>query len=419
MSLEICPLAPAPVIAAGPVALVTESCPPANSAIDPDERVTVNLELHNVGSVATTNLVATLQTGGGVSSPSAPQSYGVLTPTGPGSSATRDFSFTASGTCGGSITATWQLQDGATDLGTVTKTFVLGTSVTATTTFSNAAVITIPAGAPGTTSGPAAPYPSMISVAGLTNPVTKVTVTLKNMNHTFPDDVDILLVGPGGQKLLLMSDAGGSADIINNTYTFDDAAAAAMTDAGPLASGTFKPSNFGTGDTFPAPAPVGPYPDPQLLSVFNGVNPNGTWSLYVFDDVGGDVGNINLGWELNITTSLPVCTNPCGVVRLVTSSTLTRTSSTNVLANITVTNIGTLPAANVMLTTATLGGTPGTPLPQSLGTINPGSSVNTTVNFATSSTGSSTLALGGTYTGGTFSSTKRVTIPGAPAGPAK
>ena len=55
--------------------------------------------------------------------------------------------------------------------------------------------------------------------------VSKVTVTLKNMNHTFPDDIDVLLVGPGGQKLLLMSDAGGSADIVNNTYTFDDTAA--------------------------------------------------------------------------------------------------------------------------------------------------------------------------------------------------
>jgi len=420
VSLEICPLAPAPVIAAGPAILTTESCPPDNNAIDPDERVTVNLELHNTGSVATTNLVATLQTGGGVSSPSAPQSYGVLTPTGPGSSATRDFSFTALGVCGGSITATWQLQDGATDLGTVTKTFVLGTSMTSTSTFANPAAIIIPATGTGATTGaPSNPYPSMINVAGLTDPVTKVTVTLKNMNHTFPDDVDVLLVGPGGQKLLLMSDAGGSADIINNNYTFDDAAAATMTDAGPLASGTFKPSNFATGDAFPAPAPAGPYPDPQLLSVFNGVNPNGTWSLYVVDDLGGDIGNINLGWELNITTSLPVCTNPCGIVRLVTSSTLTRTSPSNVLANITVSNIGTLSAANVMLTTATLGGTPGTPLPQSLGTIAPGASVNTTVSFATMSTGPSTLVLGGTYTGGTFSSTKRVTIPGAPAGPAK
>lgn len=402
-----CGVAGTPDIEAGPAVLTTESCPPDNNSIDPGEHVTVNLELHNAGTGATTNLVATLQATGGVQSPSDPQNYGVLTPTGPGSSATRDFSFTAVGACGSSITATWELQDGATNLGTVTKTFTLGTTLSSTTTFSNPAPIVIPATG---TSGPAAPYPSNIIVAGLGSAVSKVTVTLKNMNHTFPDDIDILLVGPGGQKLLLMSDAGGSADLVNNTYTFDDSAAATLADGALNASGTYKPSNFGTGDIFPAPAPVGPYPDPQLLSVFNGVNPNGTWSLYVFDDVGGDVGNINLGWELNITTSTPSCTTPCGIVRLVTSATLVRMGP-NVQATVTVTNTGTVAAANVMLTTAMLGATSGTPLPQSLGTINPGSSVDTLVTFATASTGSSTLTLGGTFTGGTFSSTRRVSIP--------
>lgn len=165
--------------------------------------------------------------------------------------------------------------------------------------FSNPAPILIPATG---TSGPATPYPSTISVSGITDVVLDVNVTLNNMNHTFPDDIDILLVGPTGARLLLMSDAGGSADLVNNTYTFDDAAAATLADGALNASGSYKPSNFGTGDTFPAPAPVGPYPDPQLLSVFNGLDPNGTWSLYVFDDVGGDTGNINLGWTVTIDT---------------------------------------------------------------------------------------------------------------------
>ncbi len=74
----------------------------------------------------------------------------------------------------------------------------------------------------------------------------------------------------------------------------------------------FKPTNFGTGDTFPAPAPAGPYG--SMLSVFNGLNPNGTWSLYVVDDLGGDVGNINGGWTLRITTD--ACSPPTSTPNL-------------------------------------------------------------------------------------------------------
>jgi len=405
-----CGVAGTPDIDAGPVVLTTESCPPANNAVDPGERVTVNLELHNSGTAATNNLVATLVNGGGVSSPSLPQSYGALTPTGPGSSATRDFSFTASGVCGGTITATWNLNDGPDNLGTVTKTFVLGTTLDSTQTFSNPAPILIPAVG---TSGPAAPYPSTINVAGVVGPVSKVTVTLKNMNHTFPDDIDVLLVGPGGQKLLLMSDAGGSADLVNNTYTFDDTAAATLADGALNASGTYKPSNFGTGDTFPAPAPVGPYNDPQLLSVFNGVNPNGTWSLYVFDDVGGDIGNINLGWELNITTSAVICTTPCGLVRLIVTSTITRESPTLVKVTYQVKNTGTILADDVTLTSSKLGATNGGPLTQFIGDLPPDIQSPPFEQFFVNSTpgASTTLKLDGTYTGGTFNSSKRVTIP--------
>lgn len=417
VSLEIrrlrficCGVQGTPSVQAGDATLINESCPPDNDAIDPGERVTVNLELDNIGDGGTTNLVATLQSGGGVTDPGAPQTYGVLSAVPPTNSASRDFSFTAAGVCGGTITATWQLTDNAVPIGTVTKTFTLGAAVPSTSTFSNPAPILVPATG---TSGPAAPYPSTINVAGVVGPVSKVTVTLKNMNHTFPDDIDVLLVGPGGQKLLLMSDAGGSADLVNNTYTFDDAAAATLADAALNANGSYKPSNFGTGDTFPAPAPVGPYNDPQLLSVFNGVNPNGTWSLYVVDDVGGDVGNINLGWELAITTTAQVCTTPCGEVRLVVNSSLARVDATTVRATYRVENRGTVAANNVQLTVALLGATSGTPLPQAIGSIAPGATSASFDVFFTNSTpgASSTLKLNGTYTGGTFGSTKRVTIP--------
>jgi hypothetical protein len=180
-----------------------------------------------------------------------------------------------------------------------------------TVTFSNPAPITI------NDSLPASPYPSNITVGGVTNSVTKVTVTITGFNHTFPSDVDMLLVGPGGQKFVLVSDVIGGTDAVGINWTLDDAAAAFIGSTGAAASGTFKPTNYTTcQDVFAAPAPAGLYLTPggigtpcgtDTLAAFNGVNPNGTWSLYVVDDLGGDVGSISGGWSVNITTAGAGC----------------------------------------------------------------------------------------------------------------
>ncbi|HEX7154497.1 MAG TPA: M36 family metallopeptidase [Thermoanaerobaculia bacterium] len=287
------------IIAAPPAVVIAESASPANNAPDPDETVTVNFPLRNIGTGATTNLVATLLPGGGVLSPSGPQTYGVVTP--PMGAVSRPFTFVASGTCGSSITATLQLQDGANNLGTVTYTIQMGTTLSIANVVSNIAPIAIPS------AGAATPYPSTIAVAGITAPVSKVTATITGFSHTFPSDVDILLVGPGGQRVLLLSDAGGSLDAVNTTLTFDDSGPLVGTS---IVSGTFRPTNVTTGDTFPAPAPAAPYG--ALLSAFNGVNPNGNWSLYVVDDAATDLGSISGGWSLTITTAEPSCVNqPC------------------------------------------------------------------------------------------------------------
>ena len=183
-----------------------------------------------------------------------------------------------------------------------------------TLTFSNPALITI------NDAGVASPYPSNITVAGVTNPVTKVTVTITGFNHTFPSDVDMLLVGPGGQKFILVSDVIGGTDAVAINWTFDDAAAAFIGSTGTPASGTFKPTNYTVcQDPFAAPAPAGAYLSPggigtpcgtDTLAAFNGVNPNGTWSLYVVDDLGADVGTITGGWSLSIQVSGAVCATP-------------------------------------------------------------------------------------------------------------
>jgi subtilisin-like proprotein convertase family protein len=307
-----------PIIMANGATLQAESCTPANMNLDPNETVTVNFCLKNTGGAATMNLVGTLQATGGVTSPSGPQNYGAVPADGT-TSVCRPFTFTvANQACGSTVTATIQLQDGATNLGTITYTFTLGS--TTTQMFSNPAAIVVPAVGTGnaTTPSPAAPYPSIITVAGVTQPIAKVTVSLNSLTHTFPDDLDVLLVGPGGQKLLLMSDNGLGDDITGVTLTLDDAAAASLPDNGPLVTGTFKPTNFGTGDTFVAPAPAGPYPDPQMLSVFNGTTANGAWSLYIVDDAAVDTGTFNGGWTLNITTRLCSTTCPAGTCTSIT-----------------------------------------------------------------------------------------------------
>jgi subtilisin-like proprotein convertase family protein len=297
------------IVAAPPATIAAESCSVVNSAPDPGETVTMNFPLLNTGTGPTSNLVATLLPTGGVTNPSAPQNYGALSPVS-ASPVSRPFTFTATGSCGGTLVATFQLQDGATNLGTVSFNITIGGTAATATPFSNPAAITILDTPRVGGIAPGAPYPSTIAVAGIVGTVSKVTVTITNYAHAFPNDVDMLLVGPGGQKLLLMSDVGGTTAVSNRTITFDDAAAATIPSG--VASGTYRPTNSGTGDTFPATAPAGPYTDPQLLSVFNGQNPNGVWSLYVVDDVSGDAGSIGGGWALNITTQSPVCCVPAG-----------------------------------------------------------------------------------------------------------
>lgn len=170
-------------------------------------------------------------------------------------------------------------------------------------TFSNSAPIVINDRAAAT------PYPSQIVVSGL-GTITDVNVTLTGFTHGWPDDIDVLLVSPGGQSVILMSDPGGSQDALDLTFTFDDEAAAPLPE-GALASGSYRPSNdfeqtqgcvdpfLSTADTMPAPAPAGPYG--ATLAAFDGTSANGSWSLYVFDDCSGDSGSFSGGWSLDIT----------------------------------------------------------------------------------------------------------------------
>ena len=167
-------------------------------------------------------------------------------------------------------------------------------------TFSNPAPITIPG------SGAATPFPSTINVSGVTG-ATSLTVTLTGLSHTFPNDIDILLVGPNGASVVLMSDAGGANDIVNITLTFQDGAPL-LPDDGQIVSGTFGPSNFeGVVDPFTGSGIVPPY-GTTLAGLLAG-NPNGLYRLFVVDDLaidsGGIAGGFSLTFEVPAVAAVP------------------------------------------------------------------------------------------------------------------
>jgi Ca2+-binding RTX toxin-like protein len=173
-------------------------------------------------------------------------------------------------------------------------------------TFSNPAPITIPATG---TEGVAAPYPSDIAVSGLSGTVTDVNVTVSGFSHSLTADVGLLLVGPGGQHTVLMRCVAGGNPSSDLDLTYDDEGAGTF-GGGPLATGSYKPADFCDPLDFTPPAPAGPT-YPESMAVFDGVDPNGTWHLYVEDFFPADSGSISGGWSITLEGVAPAgtCSN--------------------------------------------------------------------------------------------------------------
>ncbi|MBK7308484.1 MAG: M36 family metallopeptidase [Chitinophagaceae bacterium] len=178
--------------------------------------------------------------------------------------------------------------------------------------FTNTASIAIPGTGTGSGTGSAAnPYPSNISVSGLpTTGVSVQSVTLTNIQHTWSDDIGVLLVGPGGQKFVPMARVGGSGGFdASATVILRDGSPAMPTGTAAIPSGTYAPTAGAAGAIWPAPAPAAPYSYPApngsatFANTFNTTsNYNGTWSLYVTDMAAGDVGTIAGGWGITLVT---------------------------------------------------------------------------------------------------------------------
>ena len=142
--------APANIIGNGGSSLVSVG---PNGVLDPGEIVTVSLGAKNFGgpgAVCTTAaLTGTLQVSGGVTAPSAPQTYGIICSN--GAAAFRDLTFTVDPSlpCGSKVTASLKMLDGATDYGTLTYNFNVGSTIPSSV--QNFDGVTAPALPPGWT----------------------------------------------------------------------------------------------------------------------------------------------------------------------------------------------------------------------------------------------------------------------------
>ena len=197
----------------------------------------------------------------------------------------------------GTATITIFASDG---IASPSKSFVLTVNPPGfgTDVFENASFITIE------DAGTAALYPSSIEIVGVPGAIKQLAVTLRGLSHTLPDDLDILLVGPSGEGVVLFSDAGGITPVNDLNLTLSDRAEFALPDEFRLLPGTYRPADFFGSDgpaAFPLPAPAGPYAA-TLASGFSGESPNGIWSLYIMDDTAGNSGALVGGWSLEITT---------------------------------------------------------------------------------------------------------------------
>jgi alpha-tubulin suppressor-like RCC1 family protein len=218
----------------------------------------------------------------------------------------------------------------ALSFGNVTQRVDSSTAVTLSDgvlTFCNPGKITIPNPNNSIDEGAATPNPSNIFVANTPGTINHVSVTLNGVELSTPYFLTSLLVGPldtAANSFDFFSDVGGATPMSSpvNLVLDDNASAPLSTgNAGaPLIAGTFKPTSGplgglrGSGDTFSSTdsfysPPAGPYNyaatagSSTFASIYQDLNPNGTWSLYLnqYDEA---TGSSIASWCVNITPTL-------------------------------------------------------------------------------------------------------------------
>jgi subtilisin-like proprotein convertase family protein len=158
------------------------------------------------------------------------------------------------------------------------------------------------------TSGPAQVYPITFDMSAVRPDVRALNVSvLVDFSHQKPDDLVMVLQSPAGTTSIVMANAGGNT-AATVRMTFDDGATQRPPNAGPLASGTFLPTEWpeATPTTLEAPGPQGPYQ--PALNVFRGQAVQGEWRLWIYDRAQNGTGMLTEATVVIRTQEVPAPT---------------------------------------------------------------------------------------------------------------
>ncbi|MBK7761900.1 MAG: tail fiber domain-containing protein [Bacteroidetes bacterium] len=134
---------------------------------------------------------------------------------------------------------------------------------------------------------------SSITLSGLPNSIPSKAISVKlNIAHTYDSDIKAYLLSPNGDILTLLNNNGGGQDNFTNTVLKDNGSGN-ISGNGPF-TGIFKPSGSMNSH-------CGTIPNVSTFGAIGGgsINPNGTWSLKLFDGLIGDIGTL-LSWSIGI-----------------------------------------------------------------------------------------------------------------------
>jgi subtilisin-like proprotein convertase family protein len=121
----------------------------------------------------------------------------------------------------------------------------------------------------------------LVSTIEVTDTFTLQDINIKlDISHTRVSDLHVVLVSPSGTRIELFNGIGGSNDNFTDTV-FDDDATTSIEDGSAPFTGVYRP----VGD----------------LSILEGENTAGTWTLEIYDQKGSQIGTLNF-WQIIIET---------------------------------------------------------------------------------------------------------------------